>query len=101
MATEPDEASTPPQRRRRRRRRRRGLRRLLDFRVSPQVIAFVGVLCAGVLIGWVVFRDDDSTPAATTTPKVEVDTRVYPELGVSLGLPKTWKTSFLSPCSPR
>ena len=59
-------------------------------------IAFVGVLCAGVLIGWVVFRDDDSTPApaATTTPKVEVDTRVYPKLGLSLGLPKTWKTSF-------
>ena len=56
------------------------------------------MLCAGVLIGWVVFRDDDgdaaSAPATTTLPPVAVDTRVYPKLGVSFGLPKTWKTSF-------
>jgi len=60
-------------------------------------MAFAGVLCAGVLIGWVVFGDDDGStpaPAATTTPRVAVQTRVYPKLGVSLGLPKTWKTSF-------
>lgn len=91
MATERDEGSTEPRRRRRRRRGRRP-----RLRIPPQVIAFAGVLCAGVLIGWVVFRDDGSTPApaATTTPAVAVQSRVYPKLGVSLGLPKNWKTSF-------
>lgn len=67
-------------------------------RVPRQVIAFIGVLFAGVLIGWVVFRDDESAPApaTTTTPsqRVESDTRLYPKLGITLGLPKGWKTSF-------
>jgi hypothetical protein len=66
-------------------------------RVSKQVIAFIGVLCAGVLIGWVVFRDDEpSAPAQATRtePAVASNSRTYPKLGLGLGLPKGWKTSF-------
>lgn len=66
-------------------------------RVPRQVIAFIGVLCAGVLIGWVVFRDDDAAgpaPATSTLPAVASDSRTYPRLGLVLGLPKGWKTSF-------
>jgi len=85
MATELDEDSPAAPRRRR-------------PRVSRQVIAFVGVLCAGMLIGWVVFGDDGSTPAPATTtassPRVASDTRLYPKLGITLGLPRGWKTSF-------
>ena len=66
--------------------------------VPKQVIAFIGVLCAGMLIGWVVFRDDDTTaaPAATTVAgqQIAADARVYPRLGLTLNLPKGWKTSF-------
>ena len=88
MAPEVDEGSTAGRRPRRRR-----------PHVSKQVIAFVGVLFAGMLIGWVVFGDDESTPAPATTttassPRVASDPRVYPKLGITLGLPKGWKTSF-------
>ena len=85
MATELDEGST-------------GARRPRRPHVPRQLIAFIGVLCAGVLIGWVVFGDDDSTPAPATTtassPRVAVKTRLYPKLGITLGLPTGWKTSF-------
>jgi hypothetical protein len=49
-----------------------------------------------VLIGWVVFHDDGSAPApaSSTAPAVASQARVYPKLGVSLALPKGWKTSF-------
>ena len=81
MATELDEGPTG------------GRRRLL-----PQLIAFVGVLCAGVLIGWVVFRDDEPAPAPAPTTaagaQVPADARVYPKLGITLDLPKGWSTSF-------
>jgi len=66
-------------------------------RVPKQVIAFIGVLCAGVLIGWVVFRDDepaDPASATSTLPAVASEGRTYPKLGLVLGLPKGWKTSF-------
>ena len=66
--------------------------------VPNQVIAFIGVLLAGVLIGWVVFRDDEAAPAPATTtvgePRVAADARVYPKLGITWDLPKGWKTSF-------
>lgn len=66
--------------------------------IPPQILAFVGVLCAGVLIGWVVFRDDESAPTSATTTvagqRVAADARVYPKLGITLDLPKGWKTSF-------
>jgi len=81
---EPDHGAT------RERRRRRPY-------IAPKVLAFAGVLCAGVLIGWVVFRDED--PSAPATPaaaglQVAADERVYPKLGIALDLPKGWKTSF-------
>lgn len=67
-------------------------------RVATQATAFAGVLLAGVLIGWVVFRDDEPTPASATTTVAGVpvtsDTRVYPKLGITLELPKRWTTSF-------
>jgi hypothetical protein len=67
-------------------------------RVPRQVIAFIGVLFAGLLIGWVVFRDDQSAPAPTATAtrsqRIVSDARLYPKLGITLGLPKGWKTSF-------
>jgi hypothetical protein len=83
--TEVEEEPTPPPRRR-------------PPRVAVQAIAFAGVLLAGVLIGWVVFRDDESTPASATTTVAGVpvtsDARVYPKLGITLELPKGWTTSF-------
>ena len=67
-------------------------------RVPNQVVAFIGVLLAGVLIGWVVFRDDEAAPAPATTtvgaPSVAADARVYPRLGITWDLPKGWKTAF-------
>jgi len=83
MTDEPEPASAAPERPRR-------------PRVPKQVIAFIGVLCAGVLIGWVVFRDDDSAPATTATPGpgVAVERRVYPRLGLALGVPDGWRTRF-------
>jgi hypothetical protein len=65
--------------------------------VPRQLVAFVGVLCAGVLIGWVIFRDDETAPAPATTVaarNVAADARVYPKLGITLDLPKGWTTSF-------
>ena len=63
-----------------------------------KLIAFAGVLCAGVLIGWVVFRDDDgaSTRAASgpEAQRVATETRDYPGLGLTFELPATWRTSF-------
>ena len=39
------------------------------LRLPTKLIAFAGVLCAGVLIGWVVFRDDgDSRSPAASGP---------------------------------
>lgn len=84
MTTDLGEQSTRTPRRRRPRR-------------AKQVIAFIGVLCAGVLIGGVVFRDDEPStpgPGASTLPAVASDSRTYPKLGLVLGLPKGWKTSF-------
>lgn len=72
--------------------------------VPVRLIAFVGVLCAGVLIGWVLFNRDDSTPArsapVTTTGqpagqrRIPVDSRHYPRYGLTFGLPKGWETSI-------
>jgi hypothetical protein len=83
MTDEPEDGSAGTEPRRRR-------------RVPKQLIAFVGVLCAGVLIGWVVFRDDDPAPATTTTAGagVAVEARVYPRLGLALGVPDGWRTRF-------
>ena len=75
-----------------------GRRRRRLPHIPPRLVAFVGVLCAGVLIGWVVFRDDASAPGSGTTTVsgrlVAADERVYPKLGVTLDLPKRWKSSF-------
>ena len=91
MAAGPDETHATADHRRRRRRRRR----------APQAIAFAGVLCAGVLIGWVVFRDDGDSPARATptttagqAARIALDPRSYARLGVSFGLPKGWRTTF-------
>ena len=88
MATEEDDEGEAPTAARPR--RRAGL--------PTKLIAFAGVLCAGVLIGWVVFRDDDgsSTPAASgpETQRVATETRDYPGLGLTFDLPVTWRTSF-------
>lgn len=69
-----------------------------ERRLPKQVVAFAGVLLAGVLIGWVVFRDDEAAPAPATTTvaglSVAADARVYPKLGIALNLPKGWRTSF-------
>ena len=88
MATAGEEPSPAARRRRR-------------PRVAGQVVAFVGVLCAGVLIGWVVFRADGGAPAppAATTAgaeRVSLEPRVYPRLGVTFGLPRGWRTTFRS-----
>jgi len=65
--------------------------------IPSNILAFAGVLCAGVLIGWIVFRDDDppapATPTAAGQPVAAFE-RVYPKLGITLDLPKGWKTSF-------
>ena len=86
MATEPDEPSATEAQRRR------------LPRVPKQVVAFLGVLCAGVLIGWVIFRDDETAPAPAASTvsgqAVAADARVYPKLGITLDLPKRWKTAF-------
>ncbi len=68
----------------------------LRRRALAQALAFLGVLCAGLLIGWVVFGGDDeaAAPAAPTTPVVASATRTFPKLGIGLGLPTGWKTSF-------
>jgi hypothetical protein len=86
MATEPDETPVATEPRRRR-------------RFPAKLVAFAGVLCAGVLIGWVVFGDDDDgsgTPAATgpEAQRVATETRDYPGLGLTFKLPATWRTSF-------
>lgn len=86
MATELEDSPTPPQPR-----RRRG--------ASMKLIAFAGVLCAGVLIGWVVFRADDDPPgrpaaAGPEAQKIATETREYPGLGLTMKLPLTWRTSF-------
>jgi hypothetical protein len=84
MVTDRDEASPAARRRR-------------LPRVPNHLVAFVGVLCAGILIGWVVFRDDETAPAPSTPPvpgRVAADARVYPKLGVALDLPKRWSTKF-------
>jgi hypothetical protein len=93
MAEERDEGhgEAPPARPRPRPRARRK-------RLGIQALAFAGVLAAGLLIGWVLFRDDDSSQAPIpTTPAVAgvaVDARVYPKLGLALSLPKGWTTAF-------
>jgi hypothetical protein len=69
-----------------------------ERRLPKQLLAFAGVLLAGVLIGWVVFRDDETARAPATTTvagqPIAADARVYPKLGLTLDLPKGWKTSF-------
>ncbi|HUR86201.1 MAG TPA: hypothetical protein VMY78_12730 [Solirubrobacteraceae bacterium] len=72
-------------------------------RVPVRAIAFLGVLAAGVLIGWVLFGDDDSSqgpqPASTATApatgetRVDVDARLYPRFGLALGLPEGWRAT--------
>jgi len=86
MTTEDDEQ--PPVRPRRERRR-----------LPIVLMAFVGVLCAGVLIGWVLFRDEGDAPATTSAvldqrAPLDVDRRAYPRLGVSLSEPKGWTTTL-------
>jgi hypothetical protein len=90
MTTENENDEQPPSRRGRERRR------------GPVVLlAFVGVLCAGVLIGWVLFRDDGDTTAPVATSaildqraRLDVNRHAYPRLGVSLSQPKGWKTTL-------
>ncbi len=77
------------------------VRRRRRARVPVRAIAFLGVLAAGVLIGWVLFGDDDASqapqPASTATApgkgeaRVDVDARLYPRFGLALGLPKGWR----------
>jgi hypothetical protein len=88
VATEDEEQ--PPQARPRGRRR-----------VPVTLLAFAGVLCAGVLIGWVLFRDDGdkAAPAATSAvldqrARLDVNRRAYPGLGVSLSEPEGWRTAL-------
>lgn len=91
MTNERDGETSAPRRRRR-------------PRVPVRAIAFAGVLAAGVLIGWVLFGDDDSSPAperaATATApaegqkRVAVDARLYPRFGLALGVPKGWRTTI-------
>jgi hypothetical protein len=91
VASEHDDEPTA----RRRPRRRRP-------RVPVRAVAFVGVLAAGVLIGWVLFGGDDGTRApaqqATSTapagrqPRIVVDSRAFPRFGLSFGLPRGWRT---------
>lgn len=69
-----------------------------------RAVAFAGVLAAGVLIGWVLFGDDDgaqapSPQAAATTstarqPQVALVPKVYPRFGLSFGLPAGWRTTI-------
>jgi len=83
MSSEAEDEPTPAKRRRR-------------PRIPLQLIAFLGVLAAGMLIGWVVFRDDDSAPTATVPAGSGpvVDPRVYPRLGLAVGVPNGWRTRF-------
>lgn len=88
MATDDDR---PPPAPRARPRRRAGV----------QIVAFAGVLCAGVLIGWILFRDDDGSAATTGTTAVldqrarlDVNRRAYPRLGLIVSVPKGWQTKL-------
>ena len=87
MATEQAEPPTAAQPRRR-------------PRFPVKLIAFAGVLCAGVLIGWVVFGAQDDAPATgsaaagAAAQDVATETRDYPGLGLTFELPVTWRTSF-------
>lgn len=91
MATERDDNPSVPPRRQR-------------PRVPVRALAFAGVLAAGVLIGWVLFGGDESSPApeavATATApakgqqRVAVDARLYPRFGLALGVPKGWRTTI-------
>lgn len=96
MATEDDEGARAAHSEHREAGDRKRRRRLPH--IPPRALAFAGVLLAGVLIGWVVFREDESAPPSVTTTvggqRVAADARVYPKLGVTLDLPKGWKTSF-------
>jgi len=95
MATEPDDVEHGEHDERDAGAIRERRRRLPS--IPPRVLAFAGVLCAGVLIGWVVFRDEDSPAPATSTvaaQRVAADERVYPKLGITLKLPRGWKASF-------
>jgi len=100
-------AAPPPSPRSRGRRRserrsesRPETRHRLRPRAIARLVAFVGVLCAGVLIGWVVFGDDEPSPAPIATATLDQRTsldanrRAYPRLGVSFSLPKGWDTTF-------
>jgi hypothetical protein len=88
MSTEPDAPSAPAKPGRRR----------AGF--PTRLVAYLGVLAAGLLIGWVVFggvdHDDASSgvPAGAESQRVATDTRDYPGLGLTFGLPATWRTSF-------
>jgi hypothetical protein len=91
MADERDDDRAAPRRRRR-------------PRVPVRALAYAGVLAAGVLIGWVLFDGEDSSPAperaATATApakgqqRVPVDARLYPRFGLALGVPKGWRTTI-------
>jgi hypothetical protein len=90
VAGHDDEAPTPRQGRHRR------------LRVPTRALAYLGVLAAGLIIGWVLFgRDDDApapqaAPTATLAPgqqRVPVDARLYPRFGLALGVPKGWSTT--------
>ena len=66
-----------------------------------RAIAFLGVLAASMLIGSVLFSNNDALAGAAAPrrprppgkgeARVDVDARLYQRFGLALGLPKGWR----------